>query len=61
MEEETYNDRIIRLYEEVQKELDDVSDYQIKEYRELLQYWNEEEDFSKMDKLAIMYRRALLP
>jgi hypothetical protein len=46
----------IQFFEKLQQNLDWINEKQIDKYRETLRYWNKDEDFSKMDKLTILYR-----
>lgn len=50
------DDLFIQFFEELQSQLDWIDDKQIEKMIETLSYWNKEEDFSKMDKLTILYR-----
>ncbi len=61
--DDIFNDRIllVEFVEAINRQLDEISDNQIQQMRDLLKYWNPEEDFEKMDKLTILYRHAQLP
>lgn len=50
------DDLFIQFFEKLQSKLDWIDDKQIEKMIETLSYWNKEEDFSKMDKLTILYR-----
>jgi len=47
--------KFIRMYEKLHDDLDNIDDDVIERYRDTLEYWFEKEDFSKMDKLTIVY------
>lgn len=48
------------LYETIQKELDNIDDKYINNCIETLKFIFPEEDFSKMDKMTILYRNSQL-
>ena len=50
------DDLFIHFFEKLQFQLDSIGDENIEEMIETLSYWNKKEDFSKMDKLTILYR-----
>lgn len=50
------DDLFIQFFEKLQSQLDWIDDKQIEKMIETLSYCNKEEDFSKMDKLMILYR-----
>ena len=50
------DDLFIQFFEKLQSQLDWIDDKNVEKMIETLSYWNKEEDFSKMDKLTILYR-----
>jgi len=51
------NDNLfIHFFETLESKLRHIDDDKLNEMIETLSYWNKEEDFTKMDKLSILYR-----
>lgn len=60
--DEIFNDKflLVNFVEEINRQLEYISDETIDDMRETLKFWTPEEDFESMDKLTILYRHAKL-